>query len=120
MSPLAAALTVGCVLLGCGLISRRYSPDPSHPDIWRWYTRLDKPSYRPPDPVFGAAWPVLNTLQLAGAYRLLRTPAGPERDVTIGLWLLSQALATTFGKVTFGDNSLTTSLDHIMRALRSV
>lgn len=107
LSPLAAALTVGGVLLGCGLISRRYSPDPSHPDIRRWYKRLDKPSYKPPDPVVGAAWPVVNSLQSAGAYRLLRTPAGPERDVAVGLWLLCQALVTAYGKVAFGDKSLT-------------
>lgn len=107
LSPLAAALTVGGVLLGCGLISRRYSPDPSHPDIRRWYTRLNKPSYKPPDPIFGAAWPVLNSFQSAGAYRLLRAPAGPERNVAIGLWLLNQALVTSYGKVTFGDKSLT-------------
>lgn len=29
------------------------------------------------------------------------------RDVAIGLWLLSQALVTSYGKVTFGDKSLT-------------
>lgn len=107
LSPLAAALAVGCVYFGCGLISRRYSPDPSHPDIRRWYGRLDKPGYKPPDAVFGAAWPVLNAMQAAGAYRLLRAPAGPERDAAIGLWLLSQALVTAYGKVAFGEKSLT-------------
>ena len=32
----------------------------------RWYRRLDKPSWQPPGPVFGIAWPVLYVL-LAGA-----------------------------------------------------
>ena len=107
LSPLAAALTVGCVFLGFGLASRRYSPDPSHPDIRRWYGRLDKPGYKPPDAVFGAAWPVLNAMQAAGAYRLLRAPAGAERDAAIALWLLSQALVTAYGKIAFGEKSLT-------------
>lgn len=107
MSPLVAALTVGGVLLASGLISRRYSPDPSHPDIRRWYKRLDKPGYKPPDAVFGAGWPVLNTLMSAGAYRLLRAPHSPERDAAIGLWVLSMALVTTYGKVAFGDRNLT-------------
>ena len=107
LSQVTAALAVGGVLLACGLISRRYSPDPTHPNIRRWYKRLDKPGYKPPDAVFGAAWPVLNTLQSAGAYRLLRAPRSPERDVAIGLWLLSQALVTTYGKVAFGDRNLT-------------
>ena len=42
--PMAAAAIVGGVWLVSGLISRRYSPDPSHPDIRRWYKRLDSPA----------------------------------------------------------------------------
>lgn len=105
--PLAAAAIAGGVLLLSGLISRRYSPDPSHPDIRRWYKRLDKPGYKPPDPVFGAAWPVLNTVMSVGAYRLLRAPHSRERDTAVALWALSLALVTTYGKVAFGERSLT-------------
>ena len=94
VSPMTAALAVGGVLVLTGLISRRYSPDPTHPGIRRWYNRLDKPGYKPPDPVFGAAWPVLNTLLSVGAYRLLREPQSRERDTAIVLWALSLALVT--------------------------
>ena len=104
---MAAAALVGGVWLVSGLISRRYSPDPSHPDIRRWYKRLDKPGYKPPDPVFGAVWPVLTTLLSVGAYRLLREPQSRERDTAVALWALSLALVTTYGKVAFGERSLT-------------
>jgi tryptophan-rich sensory protein len=104
---MTAALAVGGVLVLTGLISRRYSPDPTHPGIRRWYNRLDKPGYKPPDPVFGAAWPVLNTLLSVGAYRLLREPQSRERDTAIVLWALSLALVTTYVKVAFGERSLT-------------
>ena len=107
MSPMTAALAVGGVLVLTGLISRRYSPDPTHPGIRRWYDRLDKPGYKPPDPVFGAAWPVLNTLLSVGAYRLLREPQSRERDTAIVLWALSLALVTTYVKVAFGERRLT-------------
>ena len=107
VSPMAAAAIVGGVWLVSGLISRRYSPDPSHPDIRRWYKRLDKPGYKPPDPVFGAVWPVLTTLLSVGAYRLLRTPQTTERDTAAALWALSLALVTTYGKVAFGERNLT-------------
>ena len=107
MSPMTAALAVGGGLVLTGLISRRYSPDPTHPGIRRWYDKLDKPGYKPPDPVFGAAWPVLNTLMSVGAYRLLREPESRERDTAVAMWALSLALATAYGKVAFGERSLT-------------
>jgi tryptophan-rich sensory protein len=104
---MTAALAVGGVLVLTGLISRRYSPDPTHPGIRRWYDKLDKPGYKPPDPVFGAAWPVLNTLMSVGAYRLLREPESRERDTAVAMWALSLALVTAYGKVAFGERSLT-------------
>jgi benzodiazapine receptor len=66
-SPGTAALIVGGVQVLSGLFSRRYSPDPTHPGIRDWYDSLEKPPYKPPDPVFGAAWPVVTTLLGIGA-----------------------------------------------------
>ena len=40
LSPATAALIVGGVQVLSGLFSRRYSPDPTHPDIRDWYTVL--------------------------------------------------------------------------------
>ena len=56
-SPWTALAVAGGVMAVSALIGRRYSPEPSHPDIDRWYHDLDKPSYTPPDPVFGGVWP---------------------------------------------------------------
>ncbi|ACA17174.1 TspO and MBR like protein [Methylobacterium sp. 4-46] len=107
LSPGAALVAVGGALLLSGLVSRRYSPDPSHPDIARWYGRLDTPSWKPPDPVFAGGWPVLLTLMAAGAYRLMRQPRSPARDEAIALWALTLALVTAYNKVFFGARSLT-------------
>jgi hypothetical protein len=79
-SPWAAIGTIGGVLLAAGIVARRYSPDPSHPRIQRWYGALEKPSYKPPDLVFGAAWPVVQSIHSMGAYRLMRMEPSPERD----------------------------------------
>ncbi|RYZ95062.1 MAG: tryptophan-rich sensory protein, partial [Moraxellaceae bacterium] len=38
------------------------APDPSHPGTRRWYNRLDKPGFTPPDAVFGAVWPLLENI----------------------------------------------------------
>ncbi len=74
------------------LIGRRNAPDPSHPGIRRWYRRLDKPDFTPPDRVFGAVWPVLETLAAVGGYRLLRSPASPRRNAAVALWLGNSAM----------------------------
>src|SRR5690349_15405942 len=52
LSPTAAVLTIAGVLSVAGLVARRYSPDPTHPRIQRWYKSLEKPPYKPPDPLF--------------------------------------------------------------------
>jgi benzodiazapine receptor len=106
-SPGVALLAVAGVLAAAGLVASRYSPDPRHPRIARWYGALDKPGWKPPDPLFGAIWPVLETLHSFGAYRLMRSPASPERNQALGLWLADIGLATGWAKLFFGSRSLT-------------
>jgi translocator protein len=107
LSPATAALIVGGVQVLSGLFSRRYSPDPTHPDIRDWYDSLKKPSYKPPDPAFGAAWPVVTTLLGIGAYRLMRQPRSPERDAALALWAFNIAMTGGWTKIFFGERSIT-------------
>ncbi len=107
VSPGLALLAVAGVLAAAGLVASRYSPDPRHPRIARWYGELDKPAWKPPDPVFGAVWPVLETLHSFGAYLLMRSPSSPARNQALGLWLADIGLATGWAKLFFGDRSLT-------------
>jgi benzodiazapine receptor len=90
-----------------GLFSRRYSPDPTHPDIRDWYDSLEKPPYKPPDPVFGAAWPVVTTLLGIGAYRLMRQPRSPERDAALALWAFNVAMTSGWTKIFFSERNIT-------------
>ncbi len=81
LSPLAAAGIVAGVLGLSAYLGRRNAPDRSHPSIRRWYQRLDKPTYMPPDAAFGAVWPVLEVGLAAGGYRLLRlAPSAPKHS----------------------------------------
>jgi translocator protein len=107
LSPATAALIVGGVQVLSGLFSRRYSPDPTHPDIRDWYDSLEKPPYKPPDPVFGAAWPVVTTLLGIGAYRLMRQPRSPERDAALALWAFNIAMTGGWTKLFFGERNIT-------------
>jgi len=92
LSPLIAGGAAAAVLGLSALVGRRNAPDRSHPGIRRWYARLDKPGFTPPDKLFGAVWPVLETLAGVGGYRLLRAPASPRRNAAVALWLGNSAM----------------------------
>ena len=106
LSPLMALGAVGAVLGASALVGRRNAPDPSHPGIRRWYRRLDKPGYTPPDAAFGAVWPVLETGLAVGGYRLLRQPSGTGRNAAVGLWLLNTAMVGGWTQLFFREKRL--------------
>lgn len=106
--PAALAIVVG-VLGASAILGRRNAPDPSHPGIRRWYKRLDKPSFTPPDAAFGAVWPILETGLAVGGYRLLRKPASPARTTATGLWLLNTAMIGGWTEIFFRKKQLGSS-----------
>lgn len=103
--PAALASAVGILGLSA-LIGRRNAPDRSHPGTRRWYQRLDKPGFTPPDAVFGAVWSVLETGLAVGGYRLLRQPPTPARNLAVGLWLLNGALIGSWTDLFFRRKAL--------------
>lgn len=59
-------------------------------DIGPWYQALEKPSWQPPDWLFGPAWTLifaLSALSAATAWR--HAPRGAGRDWVIGLFALN-------------------------------
>ncbi|WP_277984565.1 TspO/MBR family protein [Sphingomonas faeni] len=109
LSKPVAALIVAGVLGASAVLGRRNAPDPSHPKKRRWYKRLDKPGFTPPDAVFGAVWPVLETGLAVGGYRLMRAPADPRRNAAVGLWLLNTAMVGGWTELFFRKRALETS-----------
>ena len=106
LRPLPAALLVGAVMGASGLLGMRNAPAPVHPAIDRWYHKLRKPPFTPPDPVFGAVWPVLETGMAVGGYRLLRaSPSGP-RTAALGLWLGTTAMIGGWTEIFFRRREL--------------
>jgi tryptophan-rich sensory protein len=106
LSRLSSLLIVGGVLGASAVIGRRNAPDPSHPGIRRWYKRLDKPTYTPPDAAFGAVWPVLEAGLAVGGYRLLRQPASASRTAAVGLWLLNTGMIGGWTELFFRKREL--------------
>ncbi|UZK65614.1 TspO/MBR family protein [Sphingomonas sp. M1-B02] len=109
LSKTAAAGIVAGVLGASMLLGMRNAPAPFHPGIRRWYKRLAKPSYTPPDPVFGGAWPLLSTSFAVGGYRLLRAPSSPARNVAAGLWLANAGMIGGWTEIFFRRHDLNAS-----------
>jgi benzodiazapine receptor len=105
-SPAAAWALVGVVLGASAALGRRNAPDRSHPATRRWYRRLDKPDFTPPDAVFGAVWPVLETALAVGGYRLLRRPSSARRDTAVALWLANTAMIGGWSELFFRQHRL--------------
>jgi benzodiazapine receptor len=106
LSPLVAGGIVVGVLGLSALIGRRNAPDPSHPGIRNWYQRLDKPGFTPPDAVFGAVWPALETGIAVGGYRLLRREPSRDRNASIGLWLVTTTMIGGWSQIFFRERAL--------------
>jgi len=106
---LAAATAVTIILGVSAALGRRNAPDAPHPNVRRWYRRLDKPGFTPPDGVFGAAWPVLETGLAIVGYRLLRHPPNRTRDAAVVLWLANTAMVGGWTELFFRRHALAAS-----------
>jgi benzodiazapine receptor len=52
----------------------------------RWYHRLKKPPFNPPDWIFGPVWTGLYALMVGSAYRVWQLPPSPARTRALALW----------------------------------
>jgi tryptophan-rich sensory protein len=59
-----------------------------------WYATLVKPSFNPPNQIFGPVWTLLYTLMAIAAWRVWRLPSSRLR--TRGLWLFWVQLGLNF------------------------
>jgi translocator protein len=61
------------------------------PAIGAWYAGLNKPSFNPPNWIFGPVWTTLYVLMAVAAWRVWRQRAA--RPVRLALWLFGVQLA---------------------------
>jgi translocator protein len=67
-----------------------------------WYRRLAKPSWTPPDAVFGPVWTVLYLLMGAASVGVVRADAQRSKGPAIGLYALQLALNLGWSTLFFG------------------
>lgn len=80
------------------------------PNITPWYESLVKPSFNPPNGVFGPVWTVLYILMAWAFFRILRSPEGTVRRRAIMMFLAQIALNAAWSVAFFGFHSPTVGL----------
>jgi translocator protein len=69
-----------------------------------WYRLLRKPSFTPPDRVFGLVWPPLYALTAYSGYRVWRAPSSPGRTAALALWGAQLAFNGAWSVLFFGKH----------------
>jgi len=79
LQPSALALCVGIPVLAgavAGFASMK--------DFNSWYATLRKPSFNPPNGIFGPVWTALYVLMGISLYLIWKAPSSPDRTAALG------------------------------------
>ncbi len=76
------------------------------PNLAPWYAGLAKPSFNPPNWIFGPVWTTLYVLMAIAAWRILRLPAAtPNRTTALALFFLQLGLNAAWSWMFFAAHS---------------
>lgn len=73
-------------------------------NIPNWYSRLKKPSFNPPNTVFGPVWTVLYILMGISLYKILQSPQ--EHTIAIAVFAIQLILNALWSFIFFGWHKL--------------
>ena len=77
----------------------------TYPNLAPWYANLTKPSFSPPNWVFGPVWTTLYLLMAFSVWRILRLPAGSMRRTALTLFFVQLTLNGAWSWMFFAANS---------------
>lgn len=91
------------------------------PQIGGWYAGLIKPSFNPPNWIFGPMWTALYALMAFAVFRILRLPIGtPGRRRALVVYHVQLLLNFTWSFAFFGANSPVAGLVVIISLLIAI
>jgi tryptophan-rich sensory protein len=90
------------------------------PQIPTWYAGLAKPSFTPPDRVFGPVWNALYALMGVAAWLVWREPAGPARRRALAAWAIQLALNLAWSWIFFAFHALLAAAVEILVLLAAI
>jgi tryptophan-rich sensory protein len=77
----------------------------TYPNLAPWYASLTKPSFNPPNWIFGPIWTTLYLLMAFSVWRILRLPDGAMRRTALTLFFIQLALNAAWSWMFFAANS---------------
>jgi benzodiazapine receptor len=83
-------------------------------EVEGWYRTLARPSFAPPNWLFGPVWTLLYALMAVAAWRVWQSAASPARSWGIGLFLVQLALNFAWPWLFFRQHWLGASLVEIV------
>jgi len=79
----------------------------TYPNLVPWYAGLTKPSFNPPNWIFGPVWTTLYVLMAFAVWRILRLPqTSAARRLALWLFFIQLALNAAWSWMFFGANNL--------------
>ncbi len=75
------------------------------PHIMGWYLGLNKPTFSPPNWIFGPAWTLLYALMILACYRLIRAPHSVLRTQSLVFFAIQLALNALWSPTFFAMHS---------------
>lgn len=85
-----------------------------------WYAELEKPSFNPPDAVFGPVWTALYLLIAISGFRVWSSAAGPARTRALTLWGAQLLLNAAWSPLFFGAKKPALALADILLMLAAI
>lgn len=90
----------------------------TYPNLAPWYAGLVKPSFNPPNWIFGPVWTILYVLMAFAVWRILRLPpASPARRTALTLFFVQLVLNAAWSWMFFDANSPLLGLINIVPQL---
>jgi benzodiazapine receptor len=83
-------------------------------EIPGWYRQLRRPSFAPPNWVFGPVWSALYLLMAIAAWRISVQPASPARTLALGLFVGQLALNLAWSYLFFRRHAIAGALGEIL------
>ncbi len=113
-----AGIFIGCLVLcqaagALGTIA-------TIPNIPTWYAALNKPSFQPPNWLFGPVWTLLYTLMAVSLFLIIKVPFSSQRSKALGLFAVQLVLNTIWSFLFFQFHMLGVSLVEILLLLASM
>lgn len=100
--PIARLVIWILVCQAVGLLGARWTA----PEIPTWYRALLKPSFNPPNWIFGPVWTTLYLLMAVAAWQITESAPSPQRTAALTLFAFQLALNFAWSWIFFSRHAL--------------